>query len=246
VFDLFDLKRNGVIEFGEFVRSLSIFHPKASVSEKTKCMSELEFFTDQTTCASEMLERTPSENFCQKGPAVGGGTPGAGDTCPLPPGPLPAGPCRRWHRRHVAWRGDGGRAWRRQAACRHPHWRQVAGQGPCRHRHWRQVGHAATPTGGRWQGGACRHPHWRQVAGRGHAATPNGGRGTRRLPRGCRHPQLVLFDKKFRRGSFLAFHSRRWSDPSKIPGFYRISYGCGQGIALLEHTYGGEGRARNH
>lgn len=35
MFDLFDLKRNGVIEFGEFVRSLSIFHPKAPESEKT-------------------------------------------------------------------------------------------------------------------------------------------------------------------------------------------------------------------
>ncbi|CAM0954358.1 unnamed protein product [Alopecurus aequalis] len=41
VFDLFDLKRNGVIEFGEFVRSLSIFHPKASESEKTKCTYSL-------------------------------------------------------------------------------------------------------------------------------------------------------------------------------------------------------------
>ncbi|XP_074380660.1 calcineurin B-like protein 4 isoform X1 [Apium graveolens] len=34
IFDLFDAKQNGVIEFGEFVRSLSIFHPVAPVSEK--------------------------------------------------------------------------------------------------------------------------------------------------------------------------------------------------------------------
>lgn len=34
IFDMFDVKRNGVIEFGEFVRSLSVFHPNTTQDEK--------------------------------------------------------------------------------------------------------------------------------------------------------------------------------------------------------------------
>jgi hypothetical protein len=35
-----------------------------------------EFLTHETTCASEMLEKTTCENFCQKRPPTSGGTPG--------------------------------------------------------------------------------------------------------------------------------------------------------------------------
>ena len=37
VFALFDIKQNSVIEFGEFVRSLSVFHPKAPLEAKARC-----------------------------------------------------------------------------------------------------------------------------------------------------------------------------------------------------------------
>ncbi|KAI9174497.1 hypothetical protein LWI28_018292 [Acer negundo] len=41
IFRLFDLKRDGVIEFGEFVRSLSVFHPEAPQAEKLKFSFQL-------------------------------------------------------------------------------------------------------------------------------------------------------------------------------------------------------------
>lgn len=34
VFEVFDLKKNGVVEFAEFVRSLNVFHPSAPEEEK--------------------------------------------------------------------------------------------------------------------------------------------------------------------------------------------------------------------
>lgn len=36
LFLLFDLKQNNIVDFGEFVRSLSVFHPKAPLEEKAQ------------------------------------------------------------------------------------------------------------------------------------------------------------------------------------------------------------------
>uniref|UniRef100_A0A7N0VJJ3 Calcineurin B-like protein n=1 Tax=Kalanchoe fedtschenkoi TaxID=63787 RepID=A0A7N0VJJ3_KALFE len=36
IFDLFDIRNKGVIDFGDFVRSLNVFHPNASMDDKIK------------------------------------------------------------------------------------------------------------------------------------------------------------------------------------------------------------------
>lgn len=41
IFELFDVKRKGVIDFGDFVRSLNVFHPNASQEDKINCKAQI-------------------------------------------------------------------------------------------------------------------------------------------------------------------------------------------------------------
>lgn len=43
IFDLFDVKKKGVIDFSDFVRSLNVFHPNAPQEDKIDCKLKIEF-----------------------------------------------------------------------------------------------------------------------------------------------------------------------------------------------------------
>jgi hypothetical protein len=55
-------------------RKKKVFGGFSDQAQSSKASWNGEFLTHQTTCASEMLEKTTCENFGQKGPPAGGGT----------------------------------------------------------------------------------------------------------------------------------------------------------------------------
>ncbi|CAI0392172.1 unnamed protein product [Linum tenue] len=82
VFDLFDEKRNGVIDFEEFIHAISVFHPGASVEEKinfafrlydlrqTGFIEREETFEDADADMDGKINKTEWKEFVLKNPAL--------------------------------------------------------------------------------------------------------------------------------------------------------------------------------
>lgn len=99
MFELFDIKQNSVIEFGEFVRSLSVFHPEAPLAEKAKCglgLAAPEVLHRVICCATRFTSK-----YCIRsrvGSSRGGNQACARQACLL----VPAGHAVVWHARLAA------------------------------------------------------------------------------------------------------------------------------------------------
>jgi hypothetical protein len=152
-----------------------------------------------------MLEKTTCRKICQKRPPTGGGTSGQATR----------GTCRLGRRRHggaaTANAGTSAAVDGRSKRWVLPPLPNPAGM---RHVTLPATAKAACPTAVTCQP-TCRTWGWRHP----HAGVGPGGTCHVSPGQTCRHPQGVLFDKKFRRWSFLAFHSHKWSYVSKIRGW---------------------------
>ncbi|XP_020527981.1 calcineurin B-like protein 7 isoform X2 [Amborella trichopoda] len=82
IFDLFDVKHNGVIEFGEFVRSLSIFHPNTPEADKilfafrlydlrhTGFIEREETFSQADTKGDGKIDQEEWKEFVKRNPLI--------------------------------------------------------------------------------------------------------------------------------------------------------------------------------
>ncbi|GAY64320.1 hypothetical protein CUMW_232620 [Citrus unshiu] len=82
IFDLFDVKRKGVIDFSDFVRSLSVFHPNAPQEDKidfsfklydldnTGFIERQETFLDADVNQDGKIDKCEWQNFVSKNPSL--------------------------------------------------------------------------------------------------------------------------------------------------------------------------------